>query len=542
MRYTITNTTTEQVKSVGARNVKTPGHVPAVFAELTPQQVTKLQAIGCTVSEVGKVSATVLPPGHVIEPPRPIEATPKYNLEELAFVIGLEDFRGIFEPPLYGEGFNVAIVDTGIRETHEKINGRVIYTKNYTADPMHDGFNHGTGVASIIATIAPLCGILDLKVLDDDGEGTEEDVVMAIDDCIALHAEQSEYTPSVINLSLGAPDTGDPNNILRVACREAISEGIWVFAAAGNYGPTSGTITSPACERYVTAIGSLSYEPFVISEFSSRGPTVEGLVKPDGVLFGEDIVLASSTGDTETVAKSGTSFSVAFVTSMVVIYFEGVSKSAVTRQTLISGYPLTLFPVTQEELHDKYLPLITVKPVGSPAGKDNAYGYGLPYGPLTAKALGLRTAGVLDISSMISAVLTIGVVGMMMKMMGPMVSPGQSQVKEVVLEPYWWSKYQFKDVPSILRNPHLESMYKQASPDKQAIVQMAVGAFRDPNTRQKIAKYEYLKKQMENYDVYIDVTPKQFLTGRMEYLQVIAAGIMETFTPSGLYPERYGNI
>ncbi|KKL22046.1 hypothetical protein LCGC14_2439350, partial [marine sediment metagenome] len=276
MRYSITNATIEQVKSVGAKNIKTPGRVPAVFAELTPQQVAKLQAMGCTVSKVGNVKATVLPPGHMIEPPIPIEATPKYSLEELAFVIGLEDFRGIFEPPLYGEGFNVAVIDTGIRETHEKINGRVIYSKNYTTDPMRDSFNHGTGVASIITTIAPLCGVLNMKVLDDDGEGTEEAVVMAIDDCISLHAEQSEFTPSVINLSLGAPDTGDPDNILRVACREAISEGIWVYAAAGNYGPSPGTITSPACERYVAAIGSLSYEPFTISEFSSRGPTVEG--------------------------------------------------------------------------------------------------------------------------------------------------------------------------------------------------------------------------------------------------------------------------
>ncbi|KKK53356.1 hypothetical protein LCGC14_3095610, partial [marine sediment metagenome] len=265
-------------------------------------------------------------------------------------------------------------------------------------------------------------------------------------------------------------------------------------------------------------------------------------VKPDAVLFGEDIVLASSAGDTETIAKSGTSFSVAFVTSMVVIYFEGVSKSAVTRLTLMPGFTRSLFPITIEELLDKYLPFLSIKPEGSQTGKDNTYGYELPYGPLTAKALGLRGAGALDISSMISAVLTIGVVGMMMKMMGPMVSGEQTQAKEVVLEPYWWSDYQFKDVPSILRNPHLESMYKQASLDKQAIVKMAVGAFREQNTRRKTAKYLYLKTQMENYDVYIDITPKQFLSGRMEYLQVIAAGIMETFTPSGLYPQRYGSI
>ncbi|KKK71214.1 hypothetical protein LCGC14_2916160, partial [marine sediment metagenome] len=191
-----------------------------------------------------------------------------------------------------------------------------------------------------------------------------------------------------------------------------------------------------------------------------------------------------------------------------------------------------------------WLPLISIKPEGTPTGKDYEYGHGLPYGPLTVRALGLGPAAGLDISSMLPAILAIGVVGMMSKMMMSTVTATsvQPQVKEVELKTSWWSKYQFKDVPSTLNNPHLESMWRQASLDKQAIVQMAIGAFREPNRRQKVAKYEYLKEQMENYDVYIDVTPRQFLTGRMEHLQIIAAGIMEVFTPSGLYPKRYGSI
>ena len=65
---------------------------------------------------------------------------------------------------------------------------------------------------------------------------------------------------------------------------------------------TPGTINCPACEQYVMAVGSAHYLPesntFVVSDFSSRGPTQEGLVKPDVVLFGEDIVVASSQSDT----------------------------------------------------------------------------------------------------------------------------------------------------------------------------------------------------------------------------------------------------
>ena len=46
--------------------------------------------------------------------------------------------------------------------------------------------------------------------------------------------------PSVINLSLGTEDDGDPDDPVRVACRAAIQQGIWVIAGAGNDGPDSG--------------------------------------------------------------------------------------------------------------------------------------------------------------------------------------------------------------------------------------------------------------------------------------------------------------
>jgi len=173
---------------------------------------------------------------------------------------------------------------------------------------------------------------------------------------------------------------------------------------------------SPACERYVVAIGSAKYEPFVVSDFISRGPTEEGLVKPDAVSFGEDIVMASSDSDTATVAKSGTSFSTPFTSAMAILYHEGVLKwhgVQFTGEVPPGIYPDITGLVSIEEMIDVYLPGICIKPEGIAAGKDYEYGYGLPFGPLVSQALMPRQA--IDISGMVTAVAAIGMLGMVVR-------------------------------------------------------------------------------------------------------------------------------
>lgn len=356
---------------------------------LTEEQTSRLRSQGCTVDKVGEVKAAVMPPA-------PVAGVPTYTPEQLVQVAGLEELRGISRPPLYGEGFNLAIVDTGIRSTHEKISGHVVHSRNYTSDPAGDSFDHGTGVASIALAVAPKCNLLDLKVLDNNGQGTEEEVVLAIDDIISMYDVGSEFAPRVINLSLGSPNDGNPNNILRIACRAVLEKGIWVIAAAGNSGPAPGTIMSPACEKYVATIGSAKYLPdqktFVVSDFSSRGPTLEGLIKPDALLFGEDIDMASSSSDTATTAKSGTSFATPFASGMALTFLEGLYRRAEPTQEIAGVYPeLGIRRFTPADVIDKYLAGFSIKPQGIPVGKDNDYGCGLPFGPLIAQMVGVAS-------------------------------------------------------------------------------------------------------------------------------------------------------
>lgn len=82
--------------------------------------------------------------------------------------------------------------------------------------------------------IAPNANILDLRVLDANGESTDSTVIAAIDTAISLKAQ---YNIRVINLSLGRPVyesyTQDP---LCQAVEAAWQAGIVVVAAAGNDG------------------------------------------------------------------------------------------------------------------------------------------------------------------------------------------------------------------------------------------------------------------------------------------------------------------
>lgn len=415
MRTSITSAMVEQIKAIGATNIKQTRVGGIIFADLTEKQIAQLKSEGALVEPVHKVKssgdhAAVYPP----LPIGPVEGEPIYTPEALIIASGFEEMRQATTPPTSGEGMTLAIIGTGIRDTHQKISGRVVYSKNFTADPMRDGFDHDTGVCSIALAVAPQCNILNFKVLDDSGEGTDEQVVMAIDECIALFDDESVHAPQVINLSLGTIDDGNPNSPLRVICREAAERNIWCAAAAGNGGPEPGTITSPACDPIVFATGSCKIEPLTVSEFSSRGPTIEGVTKPDAVFFGENIEMASSEGDAALVVKSGTSFSVAFTSGIAILYRESEVKATawVPIQGLApSGVKLPI--ITMPVLIGKWLHGFCVKPQHAPLSKDNSYGEGIPFGPLLTQLMEPS----LDANTLIAPMIMLMMMSMIMKAM-----------------------------------------------------------------------------------------------------------------------------
>ncbi|GAI61351.1 unnamed protein product, partial [marine sediment metagenome] len=91
MRYAIMGATIQQVKGVGGTNIKEARSTGIIFATLTEEQADRLRAMGCQVTEVGKVQATVMPP--IVAPPVPVAAAPVYSPEQLVWAAGIEDLR-----------------------------------------------------------------------------------------------------------------------------------------------------------------------------------------------------------------------------------------------------------------------------------------------------------------------------------------------------------------------------------------------------------------------------------------------------------------
>ena len=394
-RYSVSNVSSSDVHSVGAVNIKSKPLIGVTFADLDSTQVALLRAKGASVAKVGRVK-----PG-VIAPPLPITAVAIHTIDEVLESIQIEAVINAASPQLLGQSQTVAILDTGILETHELIGGRIVLSINFTSDQMADVFDHGTGIASIIASTAPMAGIINMKVLDSDGVGTTETVIDAMEECISLHDNGSALAPSVVNVSVGSEDDGDPNDVLRLGVRALLARGMLVVVAAGNSGPSDSSIMTPAVEELATAVGSIELESLGVSGFSSRGPTSEGIVKPDIVMIGENVIVASSADDSATVPKSGTSFSAPFVSGIALLMSENVRR--VNDSTGI--HPGAFFEL---------LPSVGVKPSGAPVVKDNDYGYGMMYGPLVASALGAeptQEAGSLD--SIVVGLVSVGMIGMM---------------------------------------------------------------------------------------------------------------------------------
>jgi serine protease AprX len=184
-----------------------------------------------------------------------------------------------------------------------------------------------------------------------------------------------------LNLSLGGEDDGDEDNPVRVACREASEVyGLDVIAAAGNTGPKMTSVMLPACDPEVIAVGAVeTTDELVVWEKSSRGPTVQGETKPDFVIWGTNLEMASEKSDEDYVTKSGTSFAAPMLSGLTGLLWES------GRRAYGEGW---LYRWTDAK---EFAPYFSTKPQSAPVNKDNAYGYGLP-------AMGTMLAQVSDVS------------------------------------------------------------------------------------------------------------------------------------------------
>ncbi|GAA1143660.1 subtilisin family serine protease [Kitasatospora gansuensis] len=212
-------------------------------------------------------------------------------------------------PDTAGEGVTAYIIDTGVRISHSEFGGRA--SDGYDAidndNTAQDGYGHGTHVAATVAGssygVAKKAKIVAVRVLDNNGSGTTEQVVAGID-WVTAHAVK----PAVANMSLG----GDVDDVLDAAVRRSIASGITYGVAAGNDNQNAST-HSPARVAEAITVGSTTNTD-ARSSFSNYGSLVD-LFAP-----GSNIKSAWNSGDTATNTISGTSMATPHVVGAAALW------------------------------------------------------------------------------------------------------------------------------------------------------------------------------------------------------------------------------
>ena len=194
---------------------------------------------------------------------------------------------------LDGSGVTICIVDSGVDLSHPGMDGVSINgwydAINGRIDP-YDDQGHGTAMAGIIASKGGVGGIakgselLIAKGIDDSGSGTDEGIAEAVDWCSAQGAD-------IISLSLGGDQgpglSGLTLDVLENSVEDALDEGVFVVAAAGNDGTDDdGDVASPGSVEDVICVGGVNRNGDVWSG-SSQGDN-NGRLWPNPILPRQD--------------------------------------------------------------------------------------------------------------------------------------------------------------------------------------------------------------------------------------------------------------
>lgn len=241
-----------------------------------------------------------------------------------------------------GGGIKVAVIDTGVDGGHEDLGEAVIssvtmipqeYYGNDGTFPeeyegAQDNLGHGTHVAGIIGArrngygstgIAPECGIISIKALEKNADGTGKGKSSWV---AAAVMEAIEAGADIINMSIGGSRIED--RLLYDAIAKAHEKGIVVVCAAGN--AASSKIYYPAGYEEtiaVSAVRRLGSTVTFASSYSNYGDWVD-LCAPGSSIFS---TVPGGYGE-----KTGTSMACPVVSGAAALLLS-VDKSLTPEQT-----------------------------------------------------------------------------------------------------------------------------------------------------------------------------------------------------------------
>jgi subtilisin family serine protease len=143
--------------------------------------------------------------------------------------------------------------------------------------------------------------IVGVRVLDDNGSGTTEQVVAGID-----WVAQNHSGPSVANMSLG----GGVDDALDEATRGAIAAGVTFAVAAGNSGADAADFSPARVSEAITVAASDNAD--AQASFSNFGSLVD--------LYAPGVDITSSWNDGATNTISGTSMATPHVAGAAALF------------------------------------------------------------------------------------------------------------------------------------------------------------------------------------------------------------------------------
>lgn len=257
----------------------------------------------------------------------------------------------VWDKEFYGEGINVAVLDTGVDNEHETFgvfegqdvrrfiagmncyggcptdgDGNYEFTTDEDSNEDPDDFDgHGTHVAStVLGTggdeddgnscesdtecigVAPGARLIDMKVMADWGSGSSADINEAIEACIENvntdweNDGEKNNGIQIMSMSFGTTSGSDGQDSQSLLVNQANAAGIVVVIAMGNDGEEE--VPSPAAADWSVAVGAMDNNDNVnrndddLASYSNYGPRDDDgdndrwdELKPSVVAPGSDI-------------------------------------------------------------------------------------------------------------------------------------------------------------------------------------------------------------------------------------------------------------
>ncbi len=211
----------------------------------------------------------------------------------------------------------IAILDTGIDQNHEDLEGKVVAEVNFTDSPTADDIHgHGTHIAGILAAnsnngigvtgMAPDAQLMNVKVVDDKGRSQPSVVAQGIIWAVNNGA-------NVLNISI---EIREASPELEDAVNYAWSQGVIIIAAAGNDGSQSPIY--PAYYENSIAVAA-TRENDTLAPLSNYGDWVN-VAAPGFNIY-------STLPDDGYGYKTGTSFAAPYVSGLAALLFSVVTDT-----------------------------------------------------------------------------------------------------------------------------------------------------------------------------------------------------------------------